>query len=306
MVGIAQRVAGGDALEAGQGDDVAGAGFLHVLAVVGVHQQHAADALLAVLGAVQHAGRRFEHARIDAREGERADERIGHDLEGKRGQRRVVARRQRDRLVGAHLDALDVGHVDRRRQVVDDGVEHGLHALVLERRAAQHRHEGVGDRALADALDQRVVVGLLAGQVLLERDIVLLDGHLEHLVAPLGGLLLEVVRDLDDLELGAQRLFQPDDRLVGNQVDQALVVGLDADRDLGHQRLAAQAVADHVDGAPEVGAGAVHLVDEADARHAVLVGLAPHRLGLRLDAGHRVEHADRAVEHAQLNARPRW
>jgi hypothetical protein len=41
----------------------------------------------------------------------------------------------------------------------------------------------------------------------------------------------------------------------------------------------------------EVGADAVHLVDEADARHAVLVGLAPHGLGLRLDAGDRVEHA---------------
>ena len=37
----------------------------------------------------------------------------------------------------------------------------------------------------------------------------------------------------------------------------------------------------------EIGADAVHLVDEADARHAVLVGLAPHRLGLRLDAGDR-------------------
>ena len=124
----------------------------------------------------------FEHARIDAREGERADERIGHDLEGERRQRRIVARRQRDRLVGAHLHALDVGHVDRRRQVVDDGVEHGLHALVLERRAAQHRNERVGDRALADALDQRVVVGLLAVEVLLDRVVVLLDGHLEQLV----------------------------------------------------------------------------------------------------------------------------
>ena len=49
----------------------------------------------------------------------------------------------------------------------------------------------------------------------------------------------------------------------------------------------------------EVGAGAVHLVDEADARHVVLVGLAPHRLGLRLDAGDAVEHGDGAVEHAQ-------
>ena len=49
----------------------------------------------------------------------------------------------------------------------------------------------------------------------------------------------------------------------------------------------------------EVGAEAVHLVDEAHAGHAVLVGLAPDGLGLGLDAGDAVEHGDGAVEHAQ-------
>jgi len=39
--------------------------------------------------------------------------------------------------------------------------------------------------------------------------------------------------------------------------------------------------------------------DEANARHAVLVGLAPDGFRLGLDAGDRVEHGDRAVEHAQ-------
>ena len=42
---IAQRVAGRRVLEAGDGDDVAGARFLDVLAVIGMHLQHAADAL---------------------------------------------------------------------------------------------------------------------------------------------------------------------------------------------------------------------------------------------------------------------
>jgi hypothetical protein len=45
--------------------------------------------------------------------------------------------------------------------------------------------------------------------------------------------------------------------------------------------------------------GAVELVDEADTRDAVLVGLTPNGLGLRLDAGDAVEHANRAVEHAK-------
>ena len=49
----------------------------------------------------------------------------------------------------------------------------------------------------------------------------------------------------------------------------------------------------------EIRADAVHLVDERDARNAILVRLAPDRLRLRLHAGHRVENRHRAVEHAQ-------
>ncbi len=52
-------------------------------------------------------------------------------------------------------------------------------------------------------------------------------------------------------------------------------------------------------GEVEVGAQLVHLVDEADARHVVLVGLAPHLLGLRLDTLLAVEDGNGAVEHAQ-------
>jgi hypothetical protein len=52
-VGRAERVAGGRVLEADQRDDVAGIGLLDVLAVVRVHQQHAADLLLLVLDGVE-------------------------------------------------------------------------------------------------------------------------------------------------------------------------------------------------------------------------------------------------------------
>ena len=72
-----------------------------------------------------------------------------------------------------------------------------------------------------------------------------------------------------------------------------------ADGQLDDERVGLQAVDDHLHGAVEVGADAVHLVDEAHARHLVGVGLAPHGLGLRLDAGDRVEHGDGAVEDAE-------
>ena len=83
------------------------------------------------------------------------------------------------------------------------------------------------------------------------------------------------------------------------QVDDALVVALGADRQLHDGGGAVEAILDAVERREEVRAEAVHLVDEADARDAVLVGLAPHGLGLGLDAGDTVEHGDRAVEHAE-------
>ena len=84
-----------------------------------------------------------------------------------------------------------------------------------------------------------------------------------------------------------------------DEVDHAAEVALGADRQLHDRGDRVEAVADHRDAALEVGADAVHLVDEAEPRDGVLVGLAPHGLGLGLDAGDRVEHRDRAVEDAQ-------
>ncbi len=63
--------------------------------------------------------------------------------------------------------------------------------------------------------------------------------------------------------------------------------------------MGAEPVDHRLHAALEVGADAVHLVDVGDPRDVVLVGLAPHGLRLRLDAGDRVEQRDRPVEHAQ-------
>jgi hypothetical protein len=62
-----------------------------------------------------------------------------------------------------------------------------------------------------------------------------------------------------------------------------------------------QPVLDHGDRLIEVGADTIHLVHEAEARDGVAVGLPPDGLGLRLDALHRVEHRDGAVEDTQAS-----
>jgi hypothetical protein len=54
-----------------------------------------------------------------------------------------------------------------------------------------------------------------------------------------------------------------------------------------------------LDHPPEARPHAIKFVDEGQAGHAVLLGLAPYRLGLGLHPGHPAEHAHRAVQHAQ-------
>ena len=86
---IAQRVAGRRLLEAETGDDVARVRDLDVLALVRVHAQDAADALLAVLRRVVDLRALLELARVDAEVRELAV-RVGDDLERERRERLVL------------------------------------------------------------------------------------------------------------------------------------------------------------------------------------------------------------------------
>ena len=295
---VAQRVAGRGLLEARDGDDVAGARFLDVLTRVRVHQEHTADLFLLVLHRVQVAAL-GQRARIDAGEGERADERIVHDLEGQCRERRIVFRRTRVRGLAVELHALHVGNVERRRQIVDHRVEQRLNALVLERRAAKDRNERHLERALADQLLEVGDRRLVALEIRFHQRIVLLDGHLDQVAAILRSLFLQIVGDVAIFELRAQALVEPDDRAVLDQVDQALEAAFLADREIQHGRTRAETLDDRVHAVIEVRAGAIELVDEAHPRNLVLVRLAPHGLRLRLHAGNAVEAGNRTVEHAQ-------
>ena len=162
-----------------------------------------------------------------------------------------------------------------------------------------------GEGAQTDHVLQLGFADRLVAEVPLEHLVVLTADRVEQLVAPLLGLGELARVDVALVVDGALFLAVPHDRLHLDEVDDALEVGLAADRQLDHGGSGLQPRLDHLDGAEEVGPGAVHLVDEAHPRHVVLVGLPPDRLGLRLDAGDRVEHGDGAVEDAQANARPR-
>ena len=264
-----------------------------------MHQQHPPDALALAPDRVPDLVAAEQHAGIDADEGERADERIGHDLEGEGGEGLVIGALAFDGLFAVGHDAADRRHVGGRRQVIDDPVEQGLHPLVLEGGAVEHGNENAGNGALADAALERRLVRLLPLEIDLERAVIQFHRRLDQLGTVLGGLFGEIGGNVPDGELGAEPLILPNRRLHGDEIDDTRIVGLDADGELHHQRLSAQAIGDHVDAAEEIDADTVHLVDETDARDIVSVGLAPDRFRLGFDAGDAVEHRHRAVKHPE-------
>ena len=295
---IAERVARRGFLQARDRDDVAGKGFLDVFAGVRMHLQHAADALALFLDGVHQGNAGFQLAGINAAEGQRADERVVHNLEGEQRKRLVVRREALDLFFGLRVDTADGRNVNRSRQEIHHAVEQRLNALVLESRATENREELNGAGTLADQLTQRVIVRHFAFEIGFHRGFVVFDGGLNQLLAIFLGLGLQFSRNVEDVPLGAEVLRLPDQSLHLDQVDAAGEVVFSADRQLHDDRLRAETAFDHGDAAEEVSADLVHLVDEDHARDFVLVGLTPDSLGLRLDTGVGVKKRDGAVENA--------
>ena len=294
----AQRVTGGRFLHTGKRDDVACKCFVNVLTFIGVHFEHAADFFLLVLHRVQ-IGALGQGARIDTDEGQRTDERVVHDLEGECRERRFVRRRTAVLLVAVHLHALNIRNVERRRQIVDNGVEQRLNALVLERRTAANGHERLVQRPLADQLLHGRNVRLIAVEIGFHGVVVLLDDQFDQFVAIFRSFVGEVGGDIFVEEFCAQAFILPDDRTVFNEVDKTLQIRLKADRNVENRRLRTQTIDDRLHAIFEVRAGPVELVDEAHARNAIFVSLTPYGFRLRLHTGNAVEACNRTVENAQ-------
>ncbi|KDN82459.1 hypothetical protein KCH_57970 [Kitasatospora cheerisanensis KCTC 2395] len=292
--GCAQRAAGAGGLGPDDGDDVAGHRRVGLGVPVGLHPQDAADPLGAAGACVEHGVPLSQGAGVDPQATEPSGG-VRVDLEHQGGQRLLG-------VGGAFLDgALPVAahrrDVQRRGQVRRHRVEQRFDPAVAVRRAAEHHHR----LSVGGELTQRGGQGIRAegagGAVLLQCRRVQFGHGLRQRLSSTFRLRRQLHWHLSDLDaVGAVR---PGERAQPEQVDHAGEVALPADRHLHGQRHRVEPVADRGDRAVQVRAGPVHLVDERDPRHAVPVGLAPHRFALRLDARDGVEHRHRAVQHAQ-------
>ena len=294
---VAQSVTRGRIAQAHRAN-IAGEDLGDLFALVRVHLDQPPDSLAPVLGRIEHRTAAFELARVNPQEGQRADVRVVHDLERQRRERRVVARPALGLLAVVNL-AHHRRQIERRRQILHHRVEHRLHALVAKGRAHDDRYHFDLERRRANRRLELRRLRRLALEIQLHDRIVMVRQRLDHLVAIRLGLLRQLGRNRLFAIIRTQAIVVPDQRALLDQIDYAGEFLLGADRNLQQQRLGLQLVADLVRHALELGAHAVHLVDERDARNAILVGLPPDRLRLRLDSAHRAKNRDRAVQHAQ-------
>src|SRR6202795_4681391 len=320
LVFVAERVASVDALQSDAGTNIAGVDFVNFFALVGVHLQKTADAFAGTLGGIHHVAAGLEHAGIDADVGDVADERVGHDLEGQRSERLIVSGAAENGFVVVGVNAFDRRNIHGRRQVIDHRVEQRLNALVFESGAGENRYNFQRESRFGNGIAHFLDAEGAFGEVLVQNGVVVLGDVLHHFAAMLvvegfvdGGTLegggnvwtrinegfVPKLFDFENFEFCAESLFEPHDHFLLNEIDDADEIIFAAEGKLQRYGVRAKTLADGADYVVEVRAHAVHFVDEADARNAVLVGLAPDGYRLRLHASDGVEHADRAVEDAQ-------
>src|SRR5690606_14191187 len=118
------------------------------------------------------------------------------------GELGVVVSRQADGIAVV-VHTFDRGNVHRRGQVVNDSVQHALHALVLECGTAQHRLDLTGDGTQTQTLVDLGFGELTRLQVLVHELFVGLGLRLHQFFAPLGSGIGQLGGDVSVFELDA-------------------------------------------------------------------------------------------------------
>ncbi len=294
---VAQRVAGQRVLQAHKGHDVPGGGFVHRDALFRVKLPDPGNVLFLVLRAVEHARARLQHAAVHPREMQVAMF-VRDDLEHQGRERLVRVRMAVDGLFGLQVLVTGDGRdVQRIRQISDDCTEQRPDAHMLQRRAAQKRLDLPLQRALADRPVNVLLGEFLFVEVLLHRFVIVFDDllqkHRPHEFDVVGIFGRNVFLAKIGSHIGRVVVI----RLASDQVDLPGETVAGAHRDLQDHGTGLEARLDILDHHFEVGAHAVHLVDETEAWHMVPLGLSPDRLGLGFDAADGTEHGHRTVQH---------
>src|SRR5262249_18031133 len=96
-------------------------------------------------------GTSLDGAAVNAHKRQLAEVLIRHYLEDETSKRRRSICGTSFNRIRFGIDAFNRRYIKRRRQIIDNRVEKRLHALVLERRSSDNRHEFQADRSRAQS-----------------------------------------------------------------------------------------------------------------------------------------------------------
>ena len=150
MLLVTERISRRSILQTYGSSDIACVYLLDFLSLIGVHLQNTADSFFLSFYGIIYVGTGFESTGVHSEECQLTDERIGHDLKCQCRKRSVVICRTFRFFFCSRTNALDRRDVQRRRHIIDNGVQHKLYSLVLICRSAEHRDHLTGDRRLSD------------------------------------------------------------------------------------------------------------------------------------------------------------
>src|SRR5579875_2736825 len=151
---IAERIPGEGIAQTDGCADVSRSNLVDILAMIGMQTQQATNTFRFPLCGVLHRRAFSQCARVDAQVREAAYEGIGDDFRDQGAKGSGIADLARHRLAGIGIDAGWRRNVQRRGQVSNDGIKHGLHALVSQGSATKHRHQCAGNRCFTQGCDK--------------------------------------------------------------------------------------------------------------------------------------------------------
>ncbi|SAJ32569.1 Uncharacterised protein [Enterobacter cloacae] len=266
------------------------------MAIVGMHQHDAPDTFFLALHRVVHRVAFAQYAGIDADEGQLANVRIAHQLEGQCRERFIIAWVALG-VLSVFVNPINSGHVQWGRHQFNYRVEHALHALVLEGAAAQHGLYFTGDGPDAQPLDDFRFIQFARLKVLIHKLIAGFCRSRNHFFSPRLGGTQQIVRHWRIAERHALRRIIPKNSAHPDEIHHAGEVFFCPHGDHNRDRIGFQPLLHHPHHAEEIRTRAVHFIDERQTRNVIFIRLTPDGLRLRLHATDGVIDHHRTVEH---------
>ncbi len=152
----------------------------------------------------------------------------------------------------------------RAGEIIDNRIEYQLDTLVFERGAAIGGEEVEIDGALADALFNRIDVGLIALEIGFHRCLVLLDCSFDELFTVFLDLVDHISRHVFNLVIQGISGVVPNPGLAGEQVDHADEITFEPNRKHHDERDCAEDILYLIDDFIKVGTDTVELVNIND------------------------------------------